>query len=61
MSAPLHRIIEGLKHLSRIDPKTLVRAKTVAREQEARFLLDSVKDAIEILERPDVYELIEEN
>lgn len=54
MSAPLSRIIEGLKVIQRRGtPRGMIKADFVAREAEGRFLLDMVTDAIEILERTD--------
>jgi hypothetical protein len=54
MSAPLHRVLEGLRQIkTRISPQQLVRAKAVVREQEARFLLEMVADAVTILEDID--------
>jgi len=51
MTAPVHRIIEGLKQIERrVSPQQLMRAKAVVREQEARFLLEMVTDAIAMLE-----------
>lgn len=52
MTAPLSRIIEGLRHIEqRFLPAALVRGKVVAREQEAKFLIEMVGDAREVLER----------
>jgi hypothetical protein len=46
MSAPLYRIIEGLRNAERLFmPAALVRAKVVAREQEAKFILEMIGDA----------------
>lgn len=51
MTAPVHRILEGLRRIeTAFTPAALVRAKVVAREQEARFLLEMVTDAREVLE-----------
>lgn len=51
MTAPVHRIIEGLRQIERrFQPAALVRAKVVARENEARFLLEMVADAASMLE-----------
>lgn len=52
MSAPLSRIVEGLRHIEqRFQPAALVRGKVVAREQEARFLIEAVIEARELIER----------
>lgn len=52
MTAPLHRIIEGLRVIQRRGtPRGMVKADLVSREAEGRFLLDSVTDAIHALEQ----------
>jgi hypothetical protein len=51
MTAPLSRIIEGLRTIERkVTPHSLARSGAVVRESEGHFLLDMVADARETLE-----------
>lgn len=51
MTAPLTRIIEGLRTIEkRVTAHHLAKSGAVVREQEGRFLLEMVSDARELLE-----------
>jgi len=52
MTAPIHRIIEGLKQIElRVTPRALSKSGCVVREQEGKFLLEMVADARVLLEQ----------
>ena len=58
MTAPIARIVEGLRHIERnFRPAALVRGKVVAREAEAKFLIEMVTDAADLIESLDWSEI----